>query len=195
MSHTLTGVPKIRPDDVPVLLYHGTNQGESIRAGGLRASNANAAGRGVYGFAWFFATEEGALKYCLVQTERDGWGAPEVLVYRYVGTMPILDLRGLEKEDIDRLGGAIHGGAIEQAGAAGVLIHSTTGRANDEWGFVVSGDLQYVESRCPTETWYAQKAQEQVDHEAYLAAQEDRRAKERALEERLRQARQRHDQS
>jgi hypothetical protein len=197
MAHILTGVPRIMAEALPQFLFHGTNEGGAIRANGMRASKANAAGRGVYGFAWFFATEEAALGYCMVPTEdaADGCGLPEVLVYRYVGTMPLLDLRGLEKDDIDGLGGALHNEAVEQARAAGVVIHSTTPRPDDEWGFIVSENLQYLESRHPTEAWYAQKEQEQIDHEAYLDAQEERRAKERALEERLQQARQRYVQS
>jgi hypothetical protein len=187
MVHVLTNVPKIMPDAIPRLLYHGTNLGEAIRARGMRASKANAAGRGIYGFAWFFAAEEDALRYCLARSEDgpDGWADPEVLVYRYTGALPLLDLRGLEKEDIDGLGGAIHDAVTEAAGLGGVLIHSTTGRGIDEWGFVVSGNLRYVEARCPSKAWFALKEEEAREHERYISELDERRRQEKALEEEL----------
>lgn len=153
-------LPIIDPSAVPELLYHGTNMGEAIRGSSILPSKANAGSRGLSNLIWFSAKEETAANYCFADPMDGphGWGSPEILVYRYIGGKPLLDLRGLERPDIVKfLGPKKLTEVIAEAGCGGILTHSTTFREGDEWGFVSAGDLEYVTAKEPSEAWFIRK--------------------------------------
>jgi hypothetical protein len=195
MPRNLDDIPRIGPECIPNPLYHGTNKGDLIRASTIRASHANAGGRGIHQMIWFFADEEAAFRYCTAHSMDGphGWGLPEVLIYRYCGTRPILDLRGFERDDVlQAIGDSTFSEAIEQAAGAGVLIHSTTTIEHDEWGFASAADLKYIEAKRPTDEWFARKQEDERAHEIYCAKLQERRGAEEELEAKLVELRKRH---